>query len=118
MTGARPVETPDMGDLHVVLSGHWSSAHARAWEESGANSLGYDPEGSDASFLPTLPGLRKLRLVGQCSDDSAVGRCHDLLALSLYTDAQTPLDLRHLVKLQDLPSRVDFLRSSCRRWAS
>ncbi len=93
--------TPD-GELHLVVTGPWTSNDDDEWEQSGAQSLGYDPEGGHVEFLPTLPGLRRLYLIGRCADDSPVLRCTKLDTLSLHTDCKGALDLSALNELVSL----------------
>lgn len=88
--------------LHLTLDGPWSDDKARSWARSGANSLGYDAGGTSVDFLPELPGLRSLHLVGRCPDDEIVEKCGDLERLVLRTDRETRIDLTGLSRLKEV----------------
>lgn len=88
--------------LHLTLDGPWSDDKARSWARSGANSLGYDAGGTSVDFLPELPGLRSLHLVGRCPDDEIVEKCGDLERLLLRTDRETRIDLTGLSRLKEV----------------
>ncbi|MFG2867557.1 hypothetical protein [Streptomyces sp. NPDC048338] len=90
-----------------VIDEPWNASYAQRLADGGCDAMVVGApmrrkRGPELSFLPSLSGLRSLRVLDGITDLSPVTRCADLERLQLPPSALHALDLSGLTALRDL----------------